>query len=48
MHTTMEAIKDSAAVRAGVTQVIVGAALALWASWAYGSKTEGEHRPEVL
>ena len=27
---------------------IPGAGLALYASWVYGSKTEGEHRPEVL
>jgi len=27
---------------------IPGAALALAASWYYGSHTEGEHRPEVL
>ena len=27
---------------------IPGAVLALAASWLYGSKTEGEHRPEVL
>ncbi len=27
---------------------IPGAALALVLSWVYGSRTEGEHRPEVL
>jgi len=27
---------------------VPGAALALAASWFYGSRTEGEHRPEVL
>jgi uncharacterized membrane protein YeaQ/YmgE (transglycosylase-associated protein family) len=27
---------------------IPGAVLALAASWFYGSRTEGEHRPEVL
>ena len=27
---------------------IPGAALALALSWVYGSRTEGEHRPEVL
>ena len=27
---------------------IPGAVLALAASWLYGSRTEGEHRPEVL
>ena len=35
----------------GLAQAFVaipGAALALGASWAYGSRTEGEHRPEVL
>ena len=27
---------------------VPGAALGLAASWMYGSRTEGEHRPEVL
>lgn len=27
---------------------VPGAALGLAASWSYGSRTEGEHRPEVL
>lgn len=34
-----------------LTQAFVavpGAVLALTASWFYGSRTEGEHRPEVL
>lgn len=29
-------------------QAVPGAILALAISWWYGSKTEGEHRPEVL
>ena len=29
-------------------EAIPGAVLALAASWFYGSRTEGEHRPEVL
>jgi uncharacterized membrane protein YeaQ/YmgE (transglycosylase-associated protein family) len=33
---------------AAALQAIPGAVLALAASWYYGSRTEGEHRPEVL
>ena len=29
-------------------EAIPGAVLALTASWLYGSRTEGEHRPDVL
>ena len=35
----------------GLEQALIavpGAALALALSWLYGSRTEGEHRPEVL
>jgi hypothetical protein len=43
---TIPGTNDTDLVQAFIA--IPGAVLALTASWFYGSRTEGEHRPEVL